>query len=396
MPRSKSLLIRGHLGIGKSALVKQAASIMENMLGKPVALVDIRLSQQDVGDLRGIPYMVGGNTFFAPPMWYPISPEYLKKQEEFLSSSGHKYIPWQTHEHGIIFLDELNRATREVLQCSFELTLDHRLGGVPIPPGWLVVAAVNHDPRVYQVHNLDPAHINRFLVVDFRPEVDEWVRYAQVRVQGNQMHPAVLDYIKANPSKLDPLESDLASASKSGDQLATRRSWTTLAEVLQEIPNLDPKDDFTALLVQSCIGNMHLASFLSYLVNQRKTIPPESVVYHYNGAVAGKVLNLLDDGHAHEVTAINRAVLELLHKLPVELDRTVASNIIQYLMDLPDELASDFYATWKKVHTDQASYCYALPALDDEGHVVKDPRGKVVYPLKKRMFQVFSNPDGKR
>ena len=392
MPKSKSLLIRGHLGIGKSALVKQAAMIMESMLGEPVALVDIRLSQQDVGDLRGIPYMVGGNTFFAPPMWYPIEDDYLEKQKSFLATSGHQYTPWQTHKHGIIFLDELNRATREVLQCSFELTLDHRLGGVPIPPGWLVVAAINHDSKVYEVHKLDPAHINRFLVVDFQPVAQEWLDYAKVRVSAGDMHSSVYEYIQSNPGRLDPLDADLESASRDGSQVATRRSWTTLAEILNELPGIDPHDEYTALLIQACIGSMHMANFLSFLQNRRKSIPPEAVVERWNVTIGTAILELIEDGQAHEVTAISRAVLGYLGKLR-NLDVGQLENMVSFLHALPDEMASDFYKSWKGVNNDQAVACYNLPAVGPNGDTLRDAKGKIVYPLKKRMLKVFSNPD---
>ena len=392
MPKSKSLLIRGHLGIGKSALVKQAAMIMERQAGHPVALVDIRLSQQDVGDLRGIPYMVGGNTFFAPPMWYPIDTGYLEKQKSFLEQSGHKYTPWQQYEHGIIFLDELNRATREVLQCSFELTLDHRLGGVPIPPGWLVVAAVNHDARVYEVHKLDPAHINRFLVVDFSPTTKEWLRYAEVRTGTGEMHPSVLEYLQANPGRIDPLDADLEAASRDGSQVATRRSWTTLAEILNEMPAVDPHDEYTALLIQACIGSMHMANFLSYLQNRRKSIPPEAIVDRWNESIGMAISELIEDGQAHEVTAINRSVLDFLSRVH-GMEAHQLRNMVSFLYALPDEMASDFYKSWKGVNNEQATTCYNLPDFDEDGKPARDVKGKIIYPLKKRMLKVFSNPD---
>ena len=394
MPRSKSLLIRGHLGIGKSALVKQAANILSHMDGEEVALVDIRLSQQDVGDLRGIPYLVGGNTFFAPPMWYPIEANYLEKQKTFLKESGHNYIPWQTFKKGIIFLDELNRATREVLQCSFELTLDHKLGGVPIPEGWLVVAAVNHDAKVYEIHKLDPAHINRFLVVDFNPNAQEWVDYASVRTDNGDMHPAVLDYIVANPSKLDPSDKDLEDAARTGRQVATRRSWTTLAEVLQETPDLDPQDDYTALLVEACIGPMHMANFLSFLQTRRETVPPKKIVDAWDSKCGEYLGGLIDDGMAHELASTSHSVLDYLLRIRGPLTQRQNLNVIEFACVLPDEMAADFYKSWKEENPVQAQACYNTQGMGPDGSMLTTSSGKPLYPMKKRMLSVFKNPDG--
>lgn len=379
MPRSKSLLIRGHLGIGKSALVKQAAAILSKKIGEPVALVDIRLSQQDVGDLRGIPYMVGGNTFFAPPLWYPIDPDYLVKQTEFLKRGGHDYVPWQTHKHGIIFLDELNRATREVLQCSFELTLDHKLGGVPIPEGWIVVAAINHDTKVYEINRLDPAHINRFLVVDFAPTTKEWLDYAEHRTAAGQMHPAVLEYIKANPSRLDPNEQDLVAAARDGSQVATRRSWTTLAEVLMETGEALSSDEYSALLVQSCIGPLHMASFLSFAKNRSSTLSPLLVVDSWSDRSRAYVETLVSAGNGHELSYLANSVLGVLSTRGNSLPQDQVWNMLDFLQAVPDEIAVDFYRAWKRQNNDQASSVYGSTG-----------RGGSGYPLKEKLLKAMS------
>lgn len=379
MPKNKSLLIRGHLGIGKSALVKQAAAIMSKKIGEPVALVDIRLSQQDVGDLRGIPYMVGGNTFFAPPLWYPIAPDYLVKQTEFLKRGGHDYVPWQTHKHGIIFLDELNRATREVLQCSFELTLDHKLGGVPIPEGWIVVAAINHDTKVYEVNRLDPAHINRFLVVDFAPTTKEWLDYAEHRTATGQMHPTVLEYIKANPSRLDPSEQDLVAATRDGSQVATRRSWTTLAEVLMETGEELSSDEYSALLVQSCIGPLHMASFLSFAKNRSSTLSPLLVVDSWSDRSRAYVEMLVRAGKGHELSYLANSVLGVLAARVGSLPQDQVWNMLDFLQAVPDEIAVDFYRAWKKQNNDQASSVYGSTGREGSG-----------YPLKEKLLKAMS------
>jgi midasin (ATPase involved in ribosome maturation) len=99
-----SVLLRGETGIGKSYIVKG--------LGKSLGMkvIDRRLSQMTEGDLLGLPSIVDGTTQWNPPDWFH-----------------------EACEHGVIlFLDEMNRATREVQQGAFqEVALGH-LAEAPI------------------------------------------------------------------------------------------------------------------------------------------------------------------------------------------------------------------------------------------------------------------------
>ncbi|HBN4872694.1 TPA: hypothetical protein L2X64_005024, partial [Escherichia coli] len=84
---SRSVLILGPMGVGKSQVMKQIA---DNMFGeRDDNLVDVRLSDKDPADLSGLPIPVEADgttrTVFAIPEFWPANPD------------------WS----GIIFLDEL-------------------------------------------------------------------------------------------------------------------------------------------------------------------------------------------------------------------------------------------------------------------------------------------------
>ena len=87
----KSVMIRGNHGIGKSAVVQAFHSHMQTMTQEEWGIVDIRLSQQDVGDLRGIPFRINGSTFFAPPLWLPIHEDYQKQLSNWMELAGETY-----------------------------------------------------------------------------------------------------------------------------------------------------------------------------------------------------------------------------------------------------------------------------------------------------------------
>ena len=65
VPHEDSVLLRGHLGVGKSQLVYQFAS------AKGLPVMERRLSQLDAGDMIGLPWLDEKNssTSFRPPDW---------------------------------------------------------------------------------------------------------------------------------------------------------------------------------------------------------------------------------------------------------------------------------------------------------------------------------------
>lgn len=144
-------LLVGSMGVGKSQIVKQVTEELK------IGLVDLRLAQQESGDLIGLPYKNGdGGTHWAKPEWWP--------------KEGTK---------GILFLDELNRAPTDVRQAVFQLVLDRKLHTHILPDGWYVHAAINPDNGNYQVETLDPAMLRRFCVLEVTPDVDVWLEWAK-------------------------------------------------------------------------------------------------------------------------------------------------------------------------------------------------------------------------
>jgi len=148
-----SLLV-GTMGCGKSQSMAQVAQ------EAGIQLVDLRLAQQEAGDLIGLPYQIEGVTHYARPEWFP--------------KEGTK---------GIIFLDELNRAPTDVRQAVFQLVLDRRIHTHKLPEGWFVHAAINPSGDMgnenYQVETLDPAMLRRFCVLAVDPDVDTWLAWAK-------------------------------------------------------------------------------------------------------------------------------------------------------------------------------------------------------------------------
>lgn len=396
----KSVMIRGNHGIGKSAIVKEFQNHMQAVTKQEWGIVDIRLSQQDVGDLRGIPFRINGATFFAPPLWLPIHPEYQKTLSQWMSLAGETYKPFNTHARGILFLDEFNRATREVLQCAFELVLDRSLGGVPIPDGWLVVAAINDDQDIYEVSRLDAALLNRFSLIDFTPSSDDWFAWAKPRVEQGIMHSAVYQYLRRMEHKLDPQKEDIIRAAEEGIPLYTRRSWTSLAEVMAEaarqgndLTNLQTpgRERWVTEVFTSYLGNTQAIAFLSFIKTDFKILKPSDIIDYWSQSVESQLQKLCASQRPMDLLGLNHVVVEDLVKRPVELTRKQQENILAYILLIPNEVAMDFFTVWCKKNKPQVDHIYEMQALNEKNEPILDPVTKrPLQPFKKRIFEVAS------
>ena len=96
------VMLWGPPGVGKSQMVAQIANRHD------APLIDIRLSQMEPSDLRGIPFRAEKAVEWAVPAMLPDA---------------------QRHgEEGILFLDEITSAPPSVSAAAYQLILDRKLG----------------------------------------------------------------------------------------------------------------------------------------------------------------------------------------------------------------------------------------------------------------------------
>ena len=195
-----AILLRGPHGIGKSAVPAEVAK----RTGK--RLLDIRLSLFTEGDLIGIPdherIKTTGVTSFAPPDWLHTA----------------------CTEPCVLFLDEINRATPGVQNSAFQLVLDREVKGWRLHPETLVFAAINDSPE-YNVNEMDPALLDRFVTYDLVPTHKDWLTWAV----SEGLDELVVDFIRQHPEHLRPTK-----AVEPGSITPTQRSWARLARTLMD------------------------------------------------------------------------------------------------------------------------------------------------------------------
>ena len=231
------LMIWGAPGIGKSDLVREAAAVQ----GYP--LIDLRLSQLEPTDLRGIPLHDNGKVRWIPPDELPDE-----------ARDG---------PHGVLFLDEINAAPPPVAAAAYQLILDRRLGTYRLPEGWSIVAAGNRlDDR--GITYVMPAPLaNRFMHVHLQADAEAWLAWAA----RNGIDPVLRDFVAEQPEWLarflpEPEVKAFPSPRSwvFADRVIKRRAMSRLSGVNH--PGLDE----TALIhIAACVGREAAAALSEFV-----------------------------------------------------------------------------------------------------------------------------------
>jgi hypothetical protein len=312
MPTGKSVMLHAKHGVGKSSVVKQVSEEIAEQTGKPCGFWDVRLSQCEVGDIKGMPLLDAkeGVTRFLKQEWWP--------REE--------------GSQGILFFDELNRASKDVLQAVFEICLDRRLDGEQLPEGWRVVAAVNSDDD-YDVVELDPALHDRWFHVDFDPSSNEWLDWGRQ----NNVHPAVIEFINRNNNLLDPPVGNL----EAGRIYPSRRSWVSFSETMIHM-NLDTRDDgMLTQVAKGWVGREIAVMFQKFITNEFSQLRPEDVLDNFD-KVKSKVEAATAD--IEVVAALARSVVaEVNERSATKMKDKQKEALKEFFMMLPNDVASQ---TW--------------------------------------------------
>jgi len=210
------VMIWGPAGVGKSQIVAQVAESHD------AAIVDIRLSQMEPSDLRGIPFKSGQKVEWAIPAMLP-------------DAAVHG-------EAGILFIDEITSAPPSVSAAAYQLILDRRLGEYRVPDQWAIVAAGNRQGDRGVTYNMPAPLANRFSHYEVSVNLDDWAGWAY----RNNIDERVIAFLRFRPELLfdfDPAHNPVAFPSP--------RSWEFAHRGLQKFT------DHPQLLqgtLQACVG----------------------------------------------------------------------------------------------------------------------------------------------
>lgn len=210
------VMLWGPPGVGKSQMVAQVAA------RHAVQVVDIRLSQMEPSDLRGIPFRTENLVEWAVPAMLPDAARHGLR--------------------GILFMDEITSAPPAVSAAAYQLILDRRLGAYQVPEGWAIFAAGNRQGDRGVTYSMPAPLANRFSHFEVETQLDDWVTWAYA----SGIDERIIGFLRFRPELLfdfNPAHNPVAFPSP--------RSWEFAHRGLQKFA------DHPELLqgcLQACVG----------------------------------------------------------------------------------------------------------------------------------------------
>ena len=254
------VMLWGSPGVGKSQLIAEVARAHR------VALIDIRLSQMEPTDLRGIPFRIDDRVEWSVPSLLPDERRHGR--------------------NGILFLDEITSAPPTVTAAAYQLILDRRLGEYALPSGWAIFSAGNRHGDRGVTYAMPAPLANRFTHFEIEPHLDDWVAWAHAA----QIDDRVIAFLRFRPELLfdfEPARNPVAFPSP--------RSWEYAHRALMKFEST-PNLLLDAL--QACVGaaagvefkvfidHMHALPDIDAIARGESTQMPDALDLQYGVAQA--------------------------------------------------------------------------------------------------------------
>ncbi len=226
------VMLWGPPGVGKSQIVAQVAE------KHVAAIVDIRLSQMEPSDLRGIPFKNGHKVEWAIPAMLPD-----------IEVHG---------ETGILFIDEITSAPPSVSAAAYQLILDRRLGEYRVPEHWAIVAAGNRQGDRGVTYGMPSPLANRFSHYELDVNLDDWAGWAYQ----NNIDERIIAFLRFRPDLLfdfNPEHNPTAFPSP--------RSWEFAHRALYKFAE---RPQLLSSGLEACVGRsagVELSAFIRSLEN---------------------------------------------------------------------------------------------------------------------------------
>lgn len=300
----RSPLLIGSTGTGKSMVLQQFAA--QNKL----ACITRDLSIMDPTDLTGLPQLEEGQTRFFPP--------------NFLPRNG----------KGILFFEELNRAPAYMRAPTLQLLTDRSLNDYRLPSGWLCAAAINPADQGYEVAELDPALMSRFVQLYVHADRDEWLAWAR----GQEIHPQVISYVEADSTVFESTASN-------------PRAWATVSALLQAAAERQTPRPLLQAAVAGCVGPERATAFFHFFEDAAQPLKAHDIFTGYAGHRAA-VRSWITDG---KLDLLQGTLLNVLKGLQSSTDFQAAhedpkacKHLARFLDDLPGDLRAQAEAFFRE------------------------------------------------
>lgn len=226
----KPMLFIGKGGIGKSAGVRGLINSLSEETGQPVGYKDIRLTNFDPVDLKGVPVpdMETKTTLWLVNNCYPDAD--------------------RDGERGILVLDEITSATEQTQTAVYQLLAERELNGYKFPDGWMIVCLGNGEEDGGTYNQLTANFGNRCQVCYIESDKEDWLKWAR----GAGVHELVLAYVSWENSTLHGYNPSLVGLDNV--VFPSPRAYTRVSQLLNyKICGLKDKTDKIPKIIRDMI-----------------------------------------------------------------------------------------------------------------------------------------------
>jgi hypothetical protein len=301
------LMIWGAPGIGKTAILMNVLEEMRSSF--PNYRLIVKTLSNETPDNFTLPKYIDveGQDFATdvPKTWLPVyKPSGDPAEDKRLDSLCGE---------GLLFVDELSRATPQVLNVVLPLVNEGIFNGYKLGSGWTIICASNRpEDETSGQSTIGNALSNRFMQLHYEPTVHTWRKWAD---QQKFISPLLLQWLSMPESEtmsggkfyyMDPNES--MDSITPTTLMCTPRSWTNAMRRLAKYSHTGSLEGFTIFdiptrIIQRALNGAVPASavdsFISFLDVIKRVGDFDSVVHSVwqNGGkgfkIAKKDLNLV-------------------------------------------------------------------------------------------------------
>lgn len=251
--RQRPVLLIGPPGIGKTAVMEQAASACG------VGFVSYTMTHHTRQSAIGLPF-IEHHTYHGQE--YAVT-EYTMSE---IIASVYRCMEETGCREGLLFLDEINCVSETLAPAMLQFLQNKMFGNHRLPDGWILAAAGNPPEYNKSVREFDIATLDRLKYITIEADYPAWRAYA---LEMN-VHGAILAYLDTKPDQFY-----LLKQSYTNQNYVTARGWEDLSCLLLEYENLNLP--VTKALIAQYLHSEELAQDFSgfyYLYTQRQKALP--------------------------------------------------------------------------------------------------------------------------
>ncbi len=155
----------------------------------------------------------------------------------------------------LLFFDEINTAVASNQVVAYEIALDRKMGGHPLPKGTAVIMAGNRVQDRGATYEMPMPLANRLIHIDITAEIDQYIEYGME----HNFHEGLLAFLKTKPDMLE------VAPSSGNWAFPTPRTWEMTSTILKDADKNNIDELITKKLVNSVIGSGASAELFAYL-----------------------------------------------------------------------------------------------------------------------------------